>query len=385
MKRIFVLFVVAVFAFQLTNAQMGAVTKADNLLSMDNITKAYEAIIPALTNEKSMNEAKTWFVMGKVYQAIATSTDAAVQALTDDPLTKSVESYKKSLELDDKSRMVNFFKLQAPGMQNICINKGVEGFNEKDYAKALKYFELSLEVGKFPGLAEIIDTSLMFNAGIAAYNAEVYEKAIEHFREASKYHYADGNPIVLIKNAYMELGDTISAIEALKTGMTDFPENNFIVIELVNYYLGSGKAQEALEYIGIAKEKDPGNASLYFAEGNLFEKTGDKDKAFASYTKATEIDPTYKDAYYNLGVMFYNSAVELNDEAMKITNNDEYAKAKTKIDEEFNKAVPYLEKALELEPDNITTMKTLGSLYTWLNMEEKAAEMKARQEKLTGQ
>ena len=381
MKKILLLFVAAILLIPMTNAQMGAVTKADNLLSLDNVAKAYEVIQPTLTHEKSKDNPKTWFVLGKVYEAIASSKDDAVKALEQDPMTKAIESYKKSLELDEKGRMANFFKLQAPGLQNACINKGVEGFQTKDYASALKYFELSLEVGKFPGLDEIIDTSLMFNAGIAAFNAEEYEKAIEHFGNSVKYGYGDGNPYVLMKNSYMELGDTVGAIDALKKGMSEFPENNFIVIELVNYYLGANKAEEALQYIEIAKKKDPENPSLYFAEGNLLEKVNRKEDAFNAYTTATEKDPGYKDAYYNLGVMFFNNAVELNDKAQEITNADEYKKAKEEIDEEFKKAIPYLEKALELEPDNTTTMKTLQSLYTWLNMEDKAAEMKSRYDK----
>ena len=49
----------------------------------------------------------------------------------------------------------------------------------------------------------------------------------------------------------------------------------------------------------------------------------------------------------------------------------EYAKAKVKIDEAFKNALPYFEKAYELEPDNDSFKRSLRSLYYRLGMNDK--------------
>ena len=88
-----------------------------------------------------------------------------------------------------------------------------------------------------------------------------------------------------------------------------------MLVELINYYLTAGESEEALQYLNMAKEGDPGNKSYHFAEGTLYDKMGNEEKAVAAYEEAIEIDPTYFDAYYNLGVMYYNKAVEYFTEA----------------------------------------------------------------------
>ena len=49
----------------------------------------------------------------------------------------------------------------------------------------------------------------------------------------------------------------------------------------------------------------------------------------------------------------------------------EYAKAKVEIDKAYNNALPYFEKAYELEPDNYDYKRSLRSLYYRLGMNDK--------------
>jgi tetratricopeptide (TPR) repeat protein len=100
------------------------------------------------------------------------------------------------------------------------------------------------------------------------------------------------------------------------------------------------------------------------------------------YLKAIEIKADYFDPYYNLGAMHFNTAAELANEANKIpfSKQKEYDAAIAKAKAAFEKAQPYLEKALELQPDDSNTMVSLQQLYAQLKLNDKSLEMKKRRE-----
>ncbi|MFM9143507.1 MAG: tetratricopeptide repeat protein [Bacteroidota bacterium] len=131
-------------------------------------------------------------------------------------------------------------------------------------------------------------------------------------------------------------------------------------------------------------ELDPRNANLYFARGTAYDNLKKGAVAEADYRKALEIKPDYFDAYYNLGAMYFNSAAELANEANKIpfSKQKEYDVAIAKAKAAFEKAQPFLEKALELSPEDSNTMVSLQQLYAQLKLNDKSLDMKKRREGL---
>ena len=89
--------------------------------------------------------------------------------------------------------------------------------------------------------------------------------------------------------------------------------------------------------------------------------------------KAADLNPTYFDTQYNIGALLFNKGVTMVEKANEIMNIKEYEKAKNAADEQFAKSLPYIEKAHELDPDEIATMETLKILYYRMQMMEKHA------------
>jgi hypothetical protein len=77
-------------------------TSANNYLGYGELDNAMEAIEPTITHEKTMNEAKTWFFRGKIYQAIYETQDEKYKSLHDNPLQVAVERFMKALVLDEQ-------------------------------------------------------------------------------------------------------------------------------------------------------------------------------------------------------------------------------------------------------------------------------------------
>lgn len=177
------------------------------------------------------------------------------------------------------------------------------------------------------------------------------------------------------------------ALQVIRGGKTKFPNDLNIIIAETNVYLATGDIENALKTLDLAIAKDPTNPLLYFTVGSNYDQMSRKEgitdeeraeyiaNAEKSYLKAIEISPDYFDAYYNLGALFFNEGVRLFELADAITDLKLYAKEKEKFDAMWNKAIPYLEKAHQLEPNDIHTLVSLRVLYARLSMNEKLQDV----------
>jgi tetratricopeptide (TPR) repeat protein len=227
------------------------------------------------------------------------------------------------------------------------------------------------------GEPNAVDTVIIFNAGLAAYNAQKYDKAIEYYRNAAKYKYSGARTYQLISSSYLLKKDTLGALNVLKEGLIEYPSNGTILVEVINIYLNANKVDEALKYLDIALSQDPKNSSYHFAKGTLYDKLQKTEEATECYLKAIEFKQDYFDAYYNLGALYYNKGVKQVDVANAIPSNqpEKYEEEKNKADIEFKKAIPYMEKAHEINPTDKFTLESLKTLYYRLKMLDKHAEI----------
>ncbi|MBI9066257.1 MAG: tetratricopeptide repeat protein [Salinivirgaceae bacterium] len=331
----------------------------------NQLDKAQEAIELAIKHEKTQDKAKTWKVRGQVYQAIANSKDENFQKLSDNPLKVAFESYKKALELDEKGQLKNEISIQLKFIGVLMINKGIDYFNTKEFLKAFDVFESSLAIDEIvdPGK---IDTAIIFNAGVAADQGKDFDNAIKYYKKTAELGYEGAKVYGYIANIEKDKGDTVAYVTALKDGISAYPADNTILrVELINYYLNKGMSDLALEYLAKAIEKDPTNHTFYFAQGALYDELKDFENAKASYEKAVEINPEYFDAYYNLGVLYFNKGADMLKEANNIPPNEQkkYDAAVKESFKELEKALPALEKAHALDPTDKPILLTLKEIY----------------------
>lgn len=385
MKRTTILLVL-LFAFTCVFAQKGKVTSAKTYKDAGTLDKAVatieEAIDPSNPKaESSINWPGTWEARGEIYQAIFRTKDENFKKLNNDPLTVAYDSYMKALQLDDKGKFSNTVKVNLTLLRTDLTNQAVNAFNEENYEKALKSFEQIMAIDNTPVYKaddpNAVDTVIIFNAGLAAYNAQNYDKAIQYYKEAAKYKYSGARTHQLISSAYMQKKDTIGALEALETGLKDYPGNSTLLVEVINIHLNANHVDKALEYLNMAIAQDPKNASYYFAKGALYDKLQKYDEAIESYNKAIEFKEDYFDAYYNLGALYYNRGVKQIDVANAVPSNQpaKYEEEKNKADAEFAKALPYMEKANAINPTDKFTLESLKTLYYRLKMLDKHAEI----------
>jgi len=385
MRRTTILFVL-LFAVTCAFAQKGKVTSALNYKDAGKLDKAVESIEETIDpknpkSENSISWSGTWEARGSIYQAVYASKDENYKKLSEDPLTVAFESYQKALQLDDKDRFTKSVKIKLTLLVGDLTNQAIAAFNEEKFEKAMKSFEEILAINQMPAYktegTNTVDTVIMYNAGLAAFSAKNYDKAIEYYKQAAKYKYNGAKTYKAISDSYFQKKDTLGALHTLQNGLKEYSDNGPLLVEVINIYLHANKVDSAMNYLKIAIEKDPKNSSYYFALGTLYDKLQKIDEATSSYLKAIEFKEDYFDAYYNLGALYYNKGVKQIDVANAVPSNqpDKYEVEKNKADVEFKKAIPYMEKAHEINPKDKFTMESLKTLYYRLKMLDKHAEI----------
>jgi len=170
-------------------------------------------------------------------------------------------------------------------------------------------------------------------------------------------------PHFLLYNSYMALNDTDNAEATLKAAFEQYPEDQDVILQLVDFYMTNDKLDQAFAYLNMAKEKDPSNSSLFWAEGVLYMKQEKYDEAIAALTKSVELKDDQYDTQFNLGVSYYNKAVEMFQKANDIMDVEKYNAAVAEANKVFANAIPYFEKASTLKPDDMDSLRNLKELY----------------------
>ncbi|MCT4616570.1 MAG: tetratricopeptide repeat protein [Marinifilaceae bacterium] len=370
-------------------AQKSKVTGAQNYLTSGKIDKAKEAIDQGIKHEKCINWSKAYLVKGKVYQSIFESPLPAYKNLSDDALNIAFKAYMKCLELDVKGKMVKPVKAQMTNMIPNYTNQAVNEYNAGDFAKALNSFEQVLKIEKMDMFSDnpVIDTAVMFNAGMAAQKAANYPKAIEYYKKSVTYNYGGAKSYANLANVLKMNKQEDEAVKYLHKGFELYPNDSWMLVELINYYMLGGEPQKAAEYLDKAIALDPKNGSFYRAKGTLYEKTKEHDKAVEMYKKALELDPKDFTSLYNLGLLKLNEAIAHHKEVNEIADAKKYNTALKEVYAEYEAVIPYFEKVLEMQPNEKNSLITLKELYFKLRtnkpeLMEKYNAVKAKLDKM---
>jgi tetratricopeptide (TPR) repeat protein len=134
--------------------------------------------------------------------------------------------------------------------------------------------------------------------------------------------------------------------------------------------------------IAEALEKNPNDVDLIFNLGVVNATAKNNAEAEKFYNKVIELDPKYINAYINMAAMKLDNEKIIIDEMNKLgTSADDmkrYNALKKKREELFKSTIPYLEKAVALDPANVDVSKTLLNVYSALEMTAEYKALKAK-------
>jgi len=379
MKKLFLLLTVISISFSAI-AQKGKVTSALSFIDQGTLDKAKEAIDQAMVNEKTMNWFNTYFAKGKLCQAVYKSEDPKFKAYYTDPLGEAYAAYEKAMALDTKgsTKKKIITNMVYNSLALDLYSQGGAQFEAKDFDGALKSFETQIKITESDNYVGITDTGMYYNAGLAAANSGKHTEAIKYFEKCAEMEYLGVTPYFQISQSYLEMGDTLKAEELLKGLETKYAGDKNVTLQLIDLYIKAGKNDEALKYLQVAKAADPENFSLWFAEGIIYLNQSKYDESITNLTKSIELKSDLYDSQYGLGAAYINKASDMFLKANDIMDVNKYNAAIEEAMSVFGKALPYMEKAYELKPDDVFAMRSLKELYYRLKMTEKYDAIKAK-------
>lgn len=392
-------------------AQKANVSKARGMADAEtpDYAGARAAITEALQNDETKDLANTWYVAGWIgYKEFETNNLKRQMGQNIDidawgaAVYESLEYWNKAYELalvptyDKKGKakydtrtpknilpkVKEYFQFQP------LIAAGFNAYEANNPSLAYDMFiahcdipESKLLQDNQDVLAELVrDSSFytcLYYAGRFAYEAQRYEEAIAALSRMNSEH-ANANALrkeIIFANEYIyqiqiEQKDTANAVEFIKGCIDLFPEEPWFMQNLINLYINSGQEEKAIEYLDIAIAREPHVGQYYNSKGSILARIGRFDESFKAFEQAIAIEPNNALFLETLGFAYVDLGNKLNDDAAYL-DNKEYAKAKVEIDAAFQKALPYFEKAYELEPDNYDFKRSLRSLYYRLGMNDK--------------
>ncbi len=370
-------------------AQKSAQVTAYNYMKDKEFIKAYEYITKAEQNDKTANDAKTYFYKGSILLGMATSPDIEQRTFVEDALDKGIKSWNKSLKLDEKERYSKKIRAQVGLQRAVLLDSAGSYYQEEKYEQSGQMFAFAAklhEIYDTPDSSAVFNTALAYeNAAVSAQTeekkAELYETAAEYYQKALEIPFEPETCVLSLVRVFSNTNQEEKKLAAIDQGLEMYPNNQGLILEKLNFFLTAQKYDEAAGYLTKAISNEPDNEILHFALGVAYDNMGKLAEAEKEYKKALELKPDYFDAAYNLGAMVYNAGVELNNQANELdfrTKGDEIDALNEKANVKFKEAIKLLESAHELNPEDAATITSLSQLYVRLGMNEKYKEMKAK-------
>ena len=281
---------------------------------------------------------------------------------------------KKGNEVVDQKTRNNISKKMLEYYKNQELVKYGIYLNEKrDYAGAYQVFKMHIDLPELPMMQtdklqkemprDTTYEQYKYYTAIFAVQAELHNEAVELLEEM-KDSKTEGISInQFLYQEYVALKDTAKYVETLQNAIERFPGEPWFLQNLINHYIFSGQEQAAVDYLTQAIERQPDVAEYHQIKGELNLNLLRFDDAMADFDRALEIDPNNVASIANKGRVYYNRAVKMNEDAASINDKKAFQKAMDEMKEVFRQALPYYERALQLDPENRDYIIILKGLY----------------------
>ena len=425
MKRV-LLSAIVLLATGVSFAQVKNVKEAKSIASGTNpdFKKAEQLINAALTNPETKDNADTWDVAGFIQKR--RSEKEMESAYLRKPYD-TLQVYNSAMDMckyyfkcdelaqipNEKGKVKNKYRKPNSALilaeRGNLINGGIQYYNmsmiddeakSKEYTKkALDFFGYYIESASHPMLesANLVQTDSMiptiaYYASLAAIKLEDYPSVLKYAPYAEDEKEYGKYAMEFNSTALKALDKTDEWLASLQKGLQKYPDHAFFFGHLIDYYTNNNKFDEAMQFADDMMAKDPDNTFYLYVKGYLYHnqytplKTAGKNaeaaealvKGIEYYQKTIEVDPTYAEAYSNLGLIYCVQAQDFSETATSDVNDPKYKEDQETLKAFYEKAKPNYEKARQLKPDQKELwLQGLYRVYYNLDMGEEFTEIES--------
>ncbi|MBF2709136.1 tetratricopeptide repeat protein [Flavobacterium soyangense] len=350
---------------------------------------------------KKVDEGKNLSLAAKAYQDLLAVEKASGKDKYSSQATTSILDIKYKLlnsavadtkadkHLEGAQKLYDAYLLDKKDTINLYYAASTF-VNGKDYATALKlYYELKalnysgkgvsyLAMNKLTAQEDVFNTAKERDFAV---KIGTHEKPKTEPIPSKRGEIYKNITLILVQD-----GKTEEAKKAVTDARKANPEDVSLILTEANLYLETKDFETYKKLVSEALEKNPNDADLVFNLGVISANAKNPEEATKYYKRVMEIDPNYVNAYINLAALMLEDEKVIIDEMNKLGTSAKdmkrYEELKTKRLNLFKSTIPFLKKAVEIDPKNIDVAKTLLNVYGALEM---APEKNALKEKIKEQ
>ena len=388
-------------------AQNSAIHKVEFMVEKERYDEALEIIETALANPKTTKFAGFYYNKGEVNRKYFERVlDMASQGYPFDTaafcnyLDAAVENFTKShladIQPDKKGRIEpqyqqkNYQTLKT--MVNYYNYAGVFANQQKDYKNSIKWFKKYYEFPKNP-VFSASETDSLYNlspenyaqtaVNIVMLNFQLkdWDGVLETVDVALEDTFSTRDLYLMKMQAHLEKNDSAAYIVDLKDAIARTEHVGFAQ-NLLYVYMQRNQPEEAMALANELVASNPSSYTGFYLKGCVeLNMLKNYSAAQESFRKALELNPSFVDANVNMAYTYMNEVVaRRNNGDWKLDRNNkkEFDREYEEIKAYYEKALPYMERAHELVPDQPKVWAAaLQQIYTNLQNKQKADEMDA--------
>lgn len=296
----------------------------------------------------------------------------------------------KAYELDQKQAPKIMAELEK--VANFYKQEGNVNYDAANFKTAADAYRRAYTLLEHPAYTQPNDPSLMHNAGYllvidGASNPASFVQAEKDLTQALEAGYKDesGNIYYYLFHSYYGQaqnaeGDAKAALlqkakGALSEGIEKYPTNERIIESFLSLYMSEptvGDPAELIDMIKAAIERDPQSVDMWSSLALAHYQLKDFDAAMVAGAKAAELAPDSFDTNYRQGIFCAAKGDAIIDKMNKTnyTRQADYDADYALSNNAYREAVPWLEKAHAIMPDNRSVVETLKTIFFRLRDDE---------------
>ena len=348
------------------------------------LLEAKEYIDEAFSSESTANDPKMWNYRAPIYLQIALKKPE----LDNLAILKATDAHIKCLQKGKKDKIiVKKWTSKEDVLAGLVqcgyklFNLAIDHYNKGDYKTSLDFYDKIFEIVPFDDedqlkRGNITKETILYNSFFSSNKLKDDTKSKELLQNLIDINFNEPAIYIHMSEIFKREKNIEKAIEYLSLGREMFEDDQSIINTEINLYIELGRTSELLKKLGEAIEIDTENSLLYFNRGTIYDQEGQLENAEKDYLKAIDLDPSSFGSNYNLGALFFNKAVELNNSANSTSDDKKYKSIKNQSDVYFNRALPYLESSYSINPKDKNTLLSLKQLYYMKANYKKSDEIK---------
>lgn len=431
MKK-FITLLVAFLISTATFAQKNELKAAKKALDSNNYTETLNIlknVEPLLNGAKDKYKTEYYFLLGKSLYANGTTPEKFVEAAKAFDTLIDLEKSGTNKYTSDVTAIINTMVGKVAERANKSYNEAVslnQNVELKDNTETL-FSEAAKDFEKVYALSAR-DTAFLQNSALAYFFAKDYNKSLENYNKLKELNYTGKSTLYMAKSVvsgqkisyatkkemdkqvklklavepevdvresqrnaiiqmiaknYIALEDNENALAAINEAQAANPDDYGLLVDEANVYFAMGDNLKFKDKLEEAVQINPTDPMLHYNIGVMKMELEDIEGAISSFIKATELRPDYTDAYNNIGAVILKKAEPIVEEMNRnLSDFNKYDKLQAKQMEVYREALPYYEKAYELDSSRISVVQTIMGIYENLEMSEKAQELREVYNKL---